>query len=373
MKAWLTIMIVALAAPGAVTYGAEPNKPAKPVLRIVFFTPSDVEPPEGAKERMKQIADYAQSFFGKWMKHWGYACDEPLAIRRDKNGYPEILFVKGRYTHASGRYKKLGFQMKAVQSASRKYGIQPKGQVWWIFLYKTVESGWGRGGGNFRRGGIATAGYYTTPGAIKTTEDLADGLLREIMLKGCIHELGHALGLPHIGPKDGEGLGNTLMGPVNKAYAARKGREDRRVYLSEASAAMLWKHPLFTGSTKDRGRTPSVKLLKFEADQKDDGRIEIAGKMQSDYPAHSVIVANVPGAMRTSYWTKTFVGKVAKDGSFRVLLDELERTDGSLKTVFCFGNGAIVGQGDRLGLDSGFVTPYRFQDGAFRLQQGHQN
>lgn len=163
-----------------------------------------------------------------------------------------------------------------------------------------------------------------------------------------------------------------LMGPVNKAYEARKGPKDRRAYLSEASAAMLWKHPLFTGSTKDRDRTLNVKLLKFDADQKDDGRIEITGKMQSDYPAHSVIVANVPAAQRTSYWTKTFVAKVAKDGSFRILLDELGRTDGSLKTVFCFDNGAIAGQGDRLGLNSGFVKPYRFKDGAFRLQQDHQ-
>ena len=52
------------------------------------------------------------------------------------------------------------------------------------------------------------------------------------------HELGHAFGLPHIGPLQNDKLGNSLMGPVNMVYSRRKGPDDRRVYLSQASAAM---------------------------------------------------------------------------------------------------------------------------------------
>jgi len=34
-----------------------------PVLRVVFFTPSDVEHPEGVHERLKEYVDYAQTFY----------------------------------------------------------------------------------------------------------------------------------------------------------------------------------------------------------------------------------------------------------------------------------------------------------------------
>ena len=73
----------------------------KPVFRVVFFSPADVEPPDGVKERIKEYVDYSQMFFSKWMKHWGYECKGPLAVNRDEDGYPEVLYVKGRHTEAS--------------------------------------------------------------------------------------------------------------------------------------------------------------------------------------------------------------------------------------------------------------------------------
>lgn len=73
--------------------------------------------------------------------------------------------------------------------------------------------------------------------------------------KASIHELGHAFGLPHIGPLQADDLGNSLMGPVIRAYRSRHPNE-QRVYLTRASGAMLWKHPLFSGTTKDRDITP---------------------------------------------------------------------------------------------------------------------
>ena len=126
---------------------------SKPVLRVVFFTPSDIEPPDGVRDRLREYVDYSQSFFAKWMKHWEYECDSPLAVNRDADGAPEILFVKGRHTEASGRYRQLGFQGEVVEAACRKYKLDRTGQVWWIFTYKGPQSRGFRGGGNAQRGG----------------------------------------------------------------------------------------------------------------------------------------------------------------------------------------------------------------------------
>jgi hypothetical protein len=283
MKIQLILSVAAFVILANHLIASEPDKIDKPVLRIIFFTPSDVEPPEGVEDRMKEIVEYTQDFFGKWMKHWGYEAKEVLPVKKNKDGYPEILYVKGQYTEASGRYKKLGFQAEVMQQAAKKYGIKPIGEVWWFFMYKGPENNWGRGTGDLRRGGLSTARYFTNPGSIKPGDDLGGGFLREIQLKGAIHELGHALTLPHIGPKDSDKLGNSLMGPVNKAYSQRKSPSETRVYLSKASAAMLWKHPLFSGSVEDRNIVPKVQLadLAMKLNSKED-EIEITGKLKSD-------------------------------------------------------------------------------------------
>ena len=106
----LMLVALALIAAALPTGLAANDAEEKPVFRVVFFTPSDVEPPASVRERLKEYVDYSQMFFGKWMKHWGYERENPLAVNRDDDGYPDILYVKGRHTEASGRYRQLGFQ-----------------------------------------------------------------------------------------------------------------------------------------------------------------------------------------------------------------------------------------------------------------------
>ncbi len=90
---------------------------------------------------------------------WTHLREAPLVVNRDDDGYSEILYVKGRDTEASGRYRPLGFQLEAVEIACRKYKLNPKGQVWWIFTYKGPERRGFRGGGNAQRGGTSTSIY----------------------------------------------------------------------------------------------------------------------------------------------------------------------------------------------------------------------
>ena len=84
--------------------------------------------------------------------------------------------------------------------------------------------------------------------------------LAKLMLKGMLHELGHAFGMPHIGPLKVDDAGNTLMGPTHKHHRHVTGREEQRVYLSEAEAAMLSAHPAFRGVPYKRVRLPKVEV-----------------------------------------------------------------------------------------------------------------
>ena len=126
-----SLLTIALGLIGATSTAevAAADSDEQPVFRVVFFTPSDVEPPDGVRGRLKEYVDYSQKFFARWMVHWNYKCDSPLQVIRDDEGYPEILFVKGRHTEASGRYRKPDFQGEVVDTACREYKLNPKGQV----------------------------------------------------------------------------------------------------------------------------------------------------------------------------------------------------------------------------------------------------
>ena len=341
-----------------------------PVLRVVFFTPSDVDPPQGVRERLKEHVDYAQFFYGKWMKHWGYESQQPLRVNQDKNGLPEVLFVRGRHAEASGRYRQLGFEGEVVESACRSFDIDPAGQVWWIFIYKGPERRGFRGGGNASRGGRSTSIFDPDAvGTLRIDDELGSDGIR-MNSKASVHELGHALGLPHIGPLQNDKLGNSLMGPIVRAYRQHYPTESR-VYLTKASAAMLWKHPLFSGTNEDRQIKPKLEIKDFKVTHdKERDTMVVRGKIVSDRAAHSVIVANESSSLRSDYWRQCFAERIVDDGTFEIAVNELDESDGQLRVVCCFNNGAVVGENGGLGLQAGFAKQYRFKNGVFTFEDG---
>jgi hypothetical protein len=336
-----------------------------PSLRIVLFTPRDVEPPPRAdvKRRLTQFADYTEAFFDRWLRRWGYPPATAKLFVRDGDGTAEVLFVKGDRPVVSGRYKAPGFEEEVINKAAIQYKVPRNLNVWWIFVYlgdppaRFPEYG---GKGNHRDGGWALVNYSTAPGEVRPGSDMAGGLNQEITLKGCIHELGHALGLPHIGPNPRKGLGNSLMGPQTFVYAKHGFPDDARVYMTEPEAALLWKHPLFSGTARDRAVVPRVTLRDFRASfDRERRQAVVSGKLTTNVPAHSVVVIDDMEKKPDPYWTRGYAARLGEDGTFRVTIDEPVTSDGRIKILFCFQNGAITGDGKGLGIDAALVKPYR--------------
>lgn len=358
-------------APDGRTFVYADFEPPPPTIRIVLFTPSDVQPPAGVPHRLTQIAEATERFLFEGMRRWKYPPAVDRIFRRDPAGAVEYVHVKGDRPVADAPYWKASCRAEAIAKAKRQSRVEGEGHIWWVFLYVGDRpkrfSGW-EGGGCSRDGGEAIVNYDTIPGEIRPDLDPASGFNKEYFLKGTVHELGHALGLPHIGPDVSLGLGNSLMGANPDVYAGRKYPHADRTYLTEASAAILWKHPVLSGTTRERQRQPAVKLVNYKPTYtKSSNRITLAGKVVSDVPAHSVVVLDDLGKPEDEYWNRGHVARVEPDGSFRVAVDRPARADGHFRMTFCFDNGMVTGDG--VGVvhgDHGEIRKsYRSRDGGY--------
>jgi hypothetical protein len=345
-------------------------EPPPPTLRVVFFTPADVEPPPGVRHRLTQVADAAERFFGTWMKHWKYPPAKEHIFRRDPDGNVEVLFVKGDQKLSSGRYQKPNFTPEVINKVTQQFQITGDRHIWWIFTYlgdppRRID--YYLGGGTAQLGGACTVNYSTIPGEIQSEAGLGTPFHEQWTLKGCIHELGHALGLPHDGPIPGNGLGVPLMGPNISVYAARKQPNPDKVYLSQASAAMLWKHAIFTENDKDRLLEPTVQIADYHASySRTQNRVTLNGTLKTDLKAHSVVVLDDIGTPDDPYWHRGYVSRVSADGTFRVLIDAPAATNGHYRILFCFDNGAVSGAvSTNPDNYAAIVKTYRYRDGRY--------
>ena len=203
--------------------------------------------------------------------------------------------------------------------------------------------------------------YASMPGEVSLRGDPVSDFHHSIFLKGCIHELGHGLGLPHIGPKMELGKGNTLMGPVTRIYRAEGGSHPTRAYLSEASAAILSAHPIFTGDPSFRNKLPRTIFQDLAVSYNDrDGGIAVTGKLDSNHPVHRIVVIDDRDDKPGAYWVKGYVTSPDAESSFTVSFPRPKQCSGTLKLLAVYQNGAVTGGGLRRGFGSAHLVPYSF-------------
>ena len=339
---------------------------AVPKAQIVLFTPSDVPPPpeKAYRERLDQFGRFAEQFFNQGLKDWGYAPQRKEIFERDPDGKISVIYVQGDLPVAGDQYTRKWISTQVYDKLKSEHNLKPAGDLFWIFVYigdpPAKHSNY-RGSGNSKDGGWAVLNYTNLPGKISLDGDVVSDFHDKLFLKGCIHEFGHALGLPHIGPKIELRKGNTLMGPVTRIYVANKMPNETKAYLSEASAAILSAHPVFTGDPTARNKLPKTefKQVKTSYDKKAHS-ISVTGKLESNHPVHKIVVIDDRDDKIGGYWVKGFVADLDDQSKFSLDIPN-PNPSGQLRVLAVYENGAFTGDGKKHGIDSATTVPYSFR------------
>ena len=150
------------------------TKDPRPVIRLIYFYPSDREPLPDIDERVDRLIKEAQQFYADQMEAHGFD-RKTFLFETDTQGRAVIHHVKGRFSHKD--YQE-DWQAAWQEAEKRFYGSNS-------FLLTVLDvdlngiTPCGRGGGNGRTG----SGFVTA---------------RECFDVSTIaHELGHAFGLLH--------------------------------------------------------------------------------------------------------------------------------------------------------------------------------
>ncbi len=330
-------------------------------VHVILFVPSDVTPPKGYQQRVDQIVDYTESFFQREFKRWGHK-NTVMPFRRSADGRVEVTMVRG--TERTSHYKPVTVRAEVMDGLRREKKLDGGRQIWWILVYAgepPARFAGFLGGVGVQIGGWSVCNFDTRPGRIDPAAELGSEFLESMALKGMMHELGHAFGLPHVGPLTRDNAGNTLMGPTHANYRRVISMREDRVYLSEAEAAMLSTHPAFRGASDERGGLPTVEVqnMRYAANRRNK-TIVVSGRVRAEQRAVYALVADESEARPGEYWTKTYVGKVARDGAFQVIVSEPSESNGTLKTWFAFESGAQTGDGRTRGRESGIPKAYTY-------------
>jgi hypothetical protein len=338
----------------------EPQR-AERLVHLVYWTPSDREPAPRYRERLSKIFENVRDFYAGEMERNGFG-PRTIRLAKEADGLCKIHLVQGAGPYASyglesGR-KIRGECVPVLRAA----GIDPDKETIVIFCNMSnwdaeKRTMWQNSpyyaSGSNRSG---TAWQVDSPlldlDLLTVREPLlqdgqygriSPGRYNSIFIGGIIHELGHALGLPHDKERPDQAAlwGTALMGSGNRTYGENLRGEGKGTFLTLSEAMRLASHPIFCGSVKgfDTKSNAQIEDIKIESQGKS---FTVSGHVTAEPPAYAVIAATDP-AGNSNYDATTATAVPDKDGRFTIECHALAPGKAAmLHLITAQANGAVT-------------------------------
>ncbi len=324
-----------------------------PPLRIVYFVTQDRQPCRDHVERLTRVMREVQRFYREGMKAAGYG---ERTFGLETNAAGQLLLHEVRAREASAAYGRDAWDKVRgeVAEALRHKGIDIDQETVVIFETllrwdrdKAVEVGPYVGSGDHRSGTAwvydddrldprllrskEPGGYYGSPCSL--------GQFNTHYVGGVAHELGHALGLPHVKETpDQADRGSALMGGGNHTYGEELRGEGKGTFLHPVSAMRLANHRRFAGERPRSTETPDCQLLELRA-VAEGGRLRVEGRVTSDIDVFGVVAYDDWGKVESDYDAYGWVGRLEGEGRFRVELGVLRPGPSQVRLTVVHANG----------------------------------
>ncbi len=261
-------------------------------LNVVYFIPSDKDTLENYQKRISGIILHTQAWFKKEMDRNGFG-EKTFGLLVDDNNAQNVKISVINGKNNADYYPYEGGGNKANQEIKAYFNENPSESTsahTVVFIpSRTGDNGWNAGGVPFY--GIGKWCYvldYKNFDMQTWQDGSQEGSSNWI--GGTIHEIGHALNLPHNQHKVTDGW-IAMMAWGNHEYT----NNPENVHLTKASAAILNNNQIFNREPKSEFYTeiPShtIKSLRIYAD---DTNLYLKSKFDVSIPINAVNIYNDP-------------------------------------------------------------------------------
>ena len=352
MCAMALLCVSSIAAPAKDT-----NSTARPrPLYVVYFTPKDREPFPRWQERLDAIFTDIQQFYRDGMASNGYG-PMTFPLERDAQRRLTIHHVRGTrprafYTGATG-----GEMREEVRTALLKEGIDIERETI-ALIHATAQTKRDRTHGDSPYYGSGSCSSGTAWANDQEWIDLAQvtnrdtnvfyrdrpmslGAYNSTMIGGIAHELGHALGLPHVRPRSCD-TATPLMGSGNYTYRNERRNDGTGSFLSAPSALLLSQHPLFTGAPVP-DQPASADLAAFSAVWSQQCMV-IHGQVTGCPPIQGIALYADPEG-DSDYDAIGYAAPASSSGTFSATVGEFCLCAHELRLGFCHRGGQVSWEG----------------------------